>query len=293
MSRRALVTGATGFVGGHLVARLVSDGWEVHALVREPLHRPLLAAGVRTLPYDGTYASARSAVAAAEPDVALHLASLFLSEHVPQDVDSLIAANVLLGTQLLEACAVQSVRGVVSTGTSWQHFDGQGYRPVNLYAATKEAFDAIVAYFADARALAVVTLRLFDSYGPGDRRRKLLALLRDAAQSGTPLAMSPGEQLIDLVYVDDIVEGLVIAAERVLDADGGHEIFGLSSGAPVSLRALVDVVGEVLGRSIEVDWGGRPYRPREVMTPWTPPRALPGWQPGVGLREGLARTFAR
>lgn len=293
-TRRALVTGATGFVGSHLSSRLAREGWEVHLLLRpgsrtEALGETASRAVVHR--HDGTTEGMIRIVAEAAPDLVFHLASLFLARHAAGDVASLVSSNVLLGTQLLEAMAASGARRLVNAGTSWQHFEDRDYDPVCLYAATKQAFEAIVAFYVETTPLRAVTLKLFDTYGPGDRRGKLFSVLRKAAEGGSPMAMSPGEQRIDLVYIDDAVEAFLVAGERLLRGRvSGHEAYAVSSGRPVRLRDVVDLYGRVTGRRIPVDWGGRPYRPREVMVPWSKGVPLPGWRPVVTLEEGIRRT---
>ena len=287
------MTGATGFVGARLAASLLADGWEVDALVRPQARVGRLPEGAGTIEHDGTATGLAAALAARPPRVAFHLASLFVSEHRTEQIDDLVASNVLLAAQLAEACVECGARGIVAAGTSWQHFEGVSPRAVNLYAATKQAADDILGWYADAAGLGVVSLHLFDTYGPGDPRRKLVHLLVEAARSGEPLGVSPGEQLIDLVHVDDVVSAFRAAGERVLTGTGGRmETYGVSSGEPRTLREIVALAGDVAGRPLSVEWGARPYRPREVMQPWTPPDALPDWSAQVPLRDGLAQLLS-
>lgn len=290
----ALVTGATGFLGGALARSLRARGWAVSALVRRPggAADRLEADGVRVLRTDGRSEDVRRAVEEVGPDVVFHLASLFLAQHRPEDVEGLVQANVLLGTQLLDALAGSG--GVfVNAGTSWQHDEDGAVRPVNLYAATKEAFEAVLRHFVDAAGVRATSLLIFDTYGPGDERPKLLRLLRRALREGQHLDMSPGEQRLDLVHVDDVVAAFVVAAERHLDGRAEpYERFAVSSGEAWRLRDLVALVEEVSGGRLDIRWGGRPYRPREVMRPWTNGPVLPGWAPRVPLREGLAAYLA-
>jgi len=113
-------------------------------------------------------------------------------------------------------------------------------------------------------------------------------LLQRIAIAGEELAMSPGEQLLDLVYIDDIVAAFLLAAERLQAGQVvGHERYAVSSGHPLRLRDLVGLYAKVTGRSLPIEWGGRPYRPREVMVPWNTGAVLPGWAPKVGLVEGI------
>jgi nucleoside-diphosphate-sugar epimerase len=226
---------------------------------------------------------------AAAPDVVFHLASLFVVEHRPEDIDPLVRSNLLFPLQLIEAMTIVGARCLVNTGTSWQHYQAAAYRPVNLYAATKRAFEDLLAYYHQARDLSTITLKLFDTYGPGDPRRKLIWILVDAALRGEPLAMSPGEQIVDLTHVDDVVHGFLIAASRLLDGDQPLCEKYLLSGERQTVKRLVQVVEEALGRSIDVSFGGRPYRDREVMVPVSPgaDKCLPGWARSHSLAKDL------
>ncbi len=276
----ALLTGATGFVGSRLACELIRQGWHVHAITRPGAVLPDLAelGQVKIHVHDSTTEDLIACVARAKPDVVFHLASLFLSQHVSKDVEPLIRSNVLFGSQLLEAMKENAVSQLINTGTSWQHYDNDDYNPVCLYAATKQAFEAIVEYYVQACGLKAITLKLFDTYGPDDPRPKLFHLLDKAARSGEPLNMSAGEQLIDLVHVDDVVEAFMVAAGRV-GSVRQHETYGVSSGHPLPLRDLVDLYAKKSGRAIPVNWGARPYRFREVMVPWNNYATLPGWSP--------------
>jgi nucleoside-diphosphate-sugar epimerase len=231
----------------------------------------------------------REIVRQAKPDVVFHLASHFVSDHQTYEVQRLIESNVLFGTQLVEAMTLEGQCNLVNTGTSWQHYGGKDYCPANLYAATKQAFEDILEFYVEVRELRVISLKMFDTYGPGDSRNKLVNALLAAAKTGEKLLMSPGEQSIDLVHVDDVVQAFIRSAELLRSGSCiGHQRFGVSSGAPITVRTLVSECQRVLGIAIPVRWSGRPYRRREVMKPWSPQSVLPGWRPRISLAEGLA-----
>ena len=292
--RIALVTGGTGFIGSNLIAGLLAKGWVVHAIVRSRADLKALAGSAGTIQlheHDGSTEGLVGILAEAKPDVVFHLASLFLSAHAPKDIVSLIQSNVLFSTQLLEAMIESGANNLINTGTSWQHYQNQACSPVNLYAATKQAFDAILQYYVEAKGLKAITLKLFDTYGPNDPRPKLFHLLEKVASTQERLEMSPGEQLIDLVYIDDVLAAYLLAAERLLLNKVGHqETYVITSGNPIKLKDLVEVYSRVIGKPLPVVWGSRPYRPREVMVPWHNGEILPGWEPKVSLAAGIART---
>lgn len=288
----ALVTGATGFIGSHLVRGLVREGWEVHAVVRVDSRLPDSPEFERVTvhTYDGSTDCLMACMAQTKPDVVFHLASLFLSQHAPKDVEPLVRSNVLFGNQLLEVMRASGVRRLVNTGTSWQHFNNENYNPVCLYAATKQAFEAILEYYVQACGTRAITLRLFDTYGPEDPRPKLFRLLEKASRSPEPLLLSPGDQMIDLVHVDDVVAAYLVAAERLIDGcDSRHEVYAVSSGAPVSLKQLVEMYEQATQVRLPIQWGGRPYREREVMIPWSRGNSLPNWEPKIPLAAGIER----
>jgi nucleoside-diphosphate-sugar epimerase len=218
-----------------------------------------------------------------------HLASLFLATHTPEDVRPLVESNILFGAQLLEAMARTGCNKLVNTGTSWQHYHSDDYVPVCLYAATKQAFEDVAWYYVHGEGLRLITLKLFDTYGPGDRRPKLFNALRNAARRGEELAMSAGEQLVDLVYVEDVTRAFLVAAEMVEDKETAPEAYAISSGKPRPLREIVETYARVTGVPIRVHWGARPYRTREVMMPWTAGKRLPSWTPEVSLEEGIRK----
>jgi nucleoside-diphosphate-sugar epimerase len=295
MIRRALVTGITGFIGGELAKRLLADGWQVDAIVRSQSDTGnLLVAQEVTFHTVEDGQDLTPVLAAAKPDIVFHLASLYLADHRPDQIGALVQSNVLFPASLAEAMAATGVRRLVNTGTAWQHFDSDDYVPVNLYAATKQAAEDLLLYYAAARGLSVVTLRLFDTYGRGDKRRKLIQILIDAAMTGEPLDMSPGEQIVDLSHIDDVVNAFVIAAERTQGNEAGSNETYFVPGERLAVRELVDRVRRVTGRTLNVNFGGRPYRYREVMNPIYPTadKILPGWQSFQSLDNGMKSLLA-
>jgi len=289
-NRRAFVTGATGFVGSRLTQKLLSEGWEVCALVRpnsnlQQLHSVLPRIALVDFSAAGELTAA---IADYSPDVVFHLASRFIAEHRSEQIPELIDSNIRFGTELVEALVNARIQKLINVGTSWQHFETSEYRPVCLYAATKQAFEAILDFYVEHGPLQVVTLKLFDTYGPGDPRPKLFAALKSARDSIVPVPFSAGEQLIDLVHIDDVIEAFMIAANRLIATDKPlKEAFAVSSGAPLTLRRIADMYALIKRQNLNIDWGARPYRAREVMIPWSSGLCLPGWSPKIKLAQGM------
>ena len=280
VARRALVTGATGFVGSALVRRLVADGWSVDALVRSP--DASLPAGVAPQLIPDGADDLVALVVDLAPSHCFHLATAFRGVHTPADIAPMIEANLGFGTRLAEAASrVPGIR-FVNTGTVWQHYDAAPYSPVSLYAATKQAFTDVLVFYADVEGLAVHTLELMDTYGPNDPRAKLIPFLLRAGADGTKVDMTEGTQLIDLVHVDDAVGALLATAA----APPGHT-YGARGDGAITLRELVERFQAATGLALDVRWGARPARPREMLRPWMTADPPPGWSPSVRLDDGL------
>lgn len=293
---RVLLTGATGFVGSHLARSLVAHGTHVTALVRPgttvvpdgvvPVEIPVSAVGLE------------EAVASSRPDVCIHLATRFIVRHRPEDLVDLLEANVVLGARLAEALVAAGPVPLIDTGTVWQHVDGAAFRPANLYAASKQALGDLLVAYALRDALPVVRVTLTDTYGPGDRRPKLVPLLVRAARTGEVVKLSSGHQLVDLVHVADVVAGLESVAERLVGAgerweapEDGIVGYGLSAGETPSVRELVDIIDRLTDRPLAVRWGARPDRPVEMRRPWPVGPPPVDWQPRIALDGGLAQLL--
>lgn len=294
---RILITGATGFLGHRVTAALLADGHTVCAVVRASAagaarHGELR--GVTPLVDDGHSDLAGALQRVGPCEGVVHLASLFLASHRPADITPLLTSNLLFPVRLLDAAARSGARWFVNTGSVWQHYGGRDYSPVNLYAATKQAFETLAQYYVEAHGLRFATLALGDTYGPGDVRPKLLNLWCRAAADGKPLAMSGGHQPIDPIEVTDVAAAYVALVGQIGGAAWEAPplaTFAVSSGTSRSLRELAAQFEAATGRSLSLRWGARPDRPREMTTPWQGAPCVPGWRPQVPLREGLARLW--
>ena len=295
---KILMTGITGFIGHHLGERLINDGHEVYAIVRPTSKINELSDNLRrnvkflTYDKDNTVLDIITDLCVDDrrPDVVYHLATNFMNEHTFEDIQDLIQSNITFGTELLDAMVANNVYNFVNVGTFAQHFDDADYSPINLYAATKACFEGIVKYYAGARNLKCIALHLFDTYGADDKRGKILGLLKKISASGETLKMSPGGQLIDIVYIDDVIEAFVAAGKLLAACKYDYcGTYGVSSTKPIPLREVVKIFENVAGKKLSIEWGGRPYRAREVMVPWKSYKLLPGWTPKISLQESIKK----
>ena len=186
---------------------------------------------------------------------------------------------------------VTGCRKLVYAVTSMAYWQGENYQPLNLYAATKKAFSDIVEFYTDAGYVEAASVMLSDTYGPDDQRPKVLNLIRQAILEKRSMDLTSGRQIFDLLYVDDVVDGLIQAAKALENPPAAHQFFQLNSENPLSLRETVELMLKVNHLKFEANWGGRPEPERQIYKPakvYPPP---PGWAQRVSLEKGLKRFW--
>ncbi|HZL99800.1 MAG TPA: NAD-dependent epimerase/dehydratase family protein [Planctomycetota bacterium] len=306
-----LVTGAAGFIGSHLSEALLARGDRVVGFDNfNAFYDPAIKRGNAAL------LSARAGFALVEGDIrdASAVARVF-AEHHPTSVVHLAAmAGVRPSLQdpalyhdvnctgtavLLQAARAAGVgRFVFGSSSSVYggnpkvpfHEDDDVSRPVSPYAATKRANELTCWTFHHLYGMDIACLRFFTVYGPRQRPEMAIHKFVRLTAAGQPLPLfGDGRSERDYTYIDDILDGLLKAHDR----SRGFRIYNLGESRTVSLRELVAAIGRALGREPRVDW--QPVQPGDVPRTFadiTRARAELGYDPRVGLEEGLARFVA-
>lgn len=297
---RALVTGANGFIGSRLISYLVRlNKYKISALVREKSNLnslSLVKNRINIIKIDKNFKSINRALSGAKPDIVIHLAALTLVGHKPEDIKLLISSNILFPSLLVEAMIKNRVKYLVNTGTFWEYTkDKHDYSPFNLYAATKVAFENFLKYYAVAKDIRCVTLKLYGTYGPNDPRTKIFSYFKKSLTSKKPILFSPGKQRLDLVYIDDVIDAYEKATRYVYKKQNStYEYFFIGSGRGVALRRIADIYEECVGKHLNINWGGLPYRAREIMCSHADIRLAKiklNWEPKFDLRSGISKML--
>lgn len=326
-ARRALVTGATGFTGARLVARLVEDGDRVIALVRPRREaagkqRPsvLDMPGVTVVDCDLTEAGhvERAFRENPPPDVVYHVAAAFRHQHADlayfrrANVDAtgfLVDMALEMGAPRFVHCSTVGVQGEIDDPPASENYRA---KPGDIYQQSKLEGERVALAAAD-RGLAISVIRPVGIYGPGDLR--FLKLFRAVAHRRMVMIGS-GETLYHLTHVDDVVEGLILAG--TVDAAVG-EVFTIAGERYTTLNELVGLIAEIAAvppprvkipyppmfaaawlcdRLCRAVGAEPPLYPRRVEF-FSKDRAFTidkaknvlGYRPGIELEEGLAETY--
>jgi UDP-glucose 4-epimerase len=300
-SRRVLVVGGGGFIGRNLCRALTNIGSGVAAAVnrRDASVPPAVeqyAADVRDA------SRVRQVTAQVNPDVVVHLAgSRSRSVRISEFRDS-YATNLGGTLNVLEAClALPRLPKFVFLG-SCEEYGASGTPfteaarelPLTAYGASKLAATELLRSVACTQGLPAVILRPSNVYGPGQTKDMFVPQLAEALLSGKQFEMSAGEQTRDFVYIEDVVEAILLAMATELDPGA---VINISSGIPVRIKDLAfraaSCVSPTAADLLRV--GARQYRDGEIMDSWAS-NSLAAlrlrWAPRTSLDSGLRRTIA-
>jgi nucleoside-diphosphate-sugar epimerase len=288
-SSNVLVTGASGFIGRALVRRLVAEGRTTVCTARRPAHD--IAEGVAWIPGDLTDRSfVERLVAEARPAVVYHLASQVTGSRSIDMVPSTLANNLVASVSLLSAVTEAGCERVVLIGSGDEPTtDGT---PCSPYAATKWAVAGYARMFLSLYGTPVTTARPFMVYGPDQPdTTKVVPYAITSLLRGEAPELSSGRRLCDWVYIDDVVDALLVLATapevigRVVDVGSGHLH---------TVRHVVETVATLVGAGFEPVFGGLADRQgeTEAVADVAETARVCGWRPATDLYEGLKRTVA-
>jgi len=309
-SRTVLVTGAGGFIGGHLVERLVREDARVRAFCRYNSRNdrgtldwltPEIQREIDVVMGDlRDVESVSTAVAGAE--VVFHLAAQIAIPYSYVNARDYLETNVLGTLNVAQAALQHDVRRLVHTSTSEVYGTAQTTpitesHPLEAqspYAASKIGADKLIDSFHRSHGLPAVILRPFNTYGPRQSARAVIPTIITQALAGPIVRLGALDPRRDLSYVEDTAAGFIAAAQA--EAVVGSTI-QLGTGESVSVAEIVRLVGDLIGRPLQVEADEDRVRPplsevQLLLSDPTQARELLGWEPVVGLPDGLAETIA-
>lgn len=227
-----------------------------------------------------------------KPIVILNIGADQCAQDDPECVLGLINSNVLVPTYFASLIKkYQPKCQLITIGTSWQFGESGEYRPFNLYAATKQASDdCLIHYGLDQ--IKITSLVLFDTYSNDDNRRKIHNLIASALKNNEALDMTAGEQVINLVHIDDVVSAVYCSfRQREVSQESGFKRWAIKSDHEIFVKDLVPLM---LGNNPPpnlIKLGARAYRNREVFNIYANFDIVPGWKPVRDLKIELRKLL--
>ncbi len=296
----ALVTGGTGFIGQALCSHLTQIGVRSTLLIRKGRHKPEGMSVIETASLDKE--AIVSKLSERRYDAVFHLAAYGVAPG-SRDPITTLQTNVLGTDAIIHAAAAVGARAVIYVGSCSEYHEPQPGVLVSedaplaragLYGASKAAAGLWGRALAQHLGIHFQWLRLFNVFGPGEAEHRLIPSILRSMNHDEPVALSPGEQVRDFLYVEDVAEGLVLAAKAAFVGHTGP--FNLCSGQPITVREVALAAAEALGKPKDLlNFGALSYRPDECL--WLVGRPnrfqdATGFRPRVSLRAGIEAMIA-
>jgi nucleoside-diphosphate-sugar epimerase len=299
----ALVSGASGFIGTHLVARLLSEGSRVTVLVRSSSALPAEWQGrVHIIPCDDFSEGNLRRLLNTPVETVFHLAAYGVKPN-HRDTDEMLQINVTLPAMLVRLCAEWRAR-MVMAGTFSEYrsppnqdllSEDSPLEQGKLYGSSKAAGGLMASAIANSGGTRFRLLRLFKVYGAGEAPHRLLPALVSGLGRGERVAISAGTQVIDFLYIDDAVEAMLRADAHCREI-GGIATWNVATGRAHSVREFAERVAAAMKADGSL-LGFGAIDMRKDDEPWlvgSPDllRSELGWQPSIGLEEGVRAAVA-
>lgn len=297
---RLLVTGATGFIGSHLIPQLVERGYEVYSLERYVTGRYVLGQSreVKTVFGDlKEYFAVRRIIREVQPNVVIHLASVSPVSYSYDHPHEVIETNLLGTVNLAESCLreVPHFKHFLLASTSETYGNGPNPKteetlqnPNSPYAVSKLACERYLLYMRDAYSFPATILRNFNTYGRKDNTHFVVERTIVQMLNGKTVRLGDPIPIRDFVYADDHVNAYLTCLENPEKTIG--QVFNFSTGRGVSIKELVELISELTEFKGEIVWNTIPARPLDIKVlvgDHSKARRLLKWEPKYQLEDGL------
>lgn len=288
-----LVTGATGFLGSHLVRRLLGDGHEVAAFKR---HNSSLCR-VFDIAKDLAWYYADDADLSlpfrkhVHFDAVIHTATCYGRQG--ESFSTIFEANTAFPVRLLETAAHFKIDTFFNTDT---YFNTNSIlcSHLNAYSLSKKHFTEWGRLVAESGAIRFANIKLEHIYGPGDSPTKFTAhIIRQCLNNEPTIRLTNGEQLRDFIHINDVVDAYILLLEKKSLLPADFITCGLGTGTAVSIREFVENVHHISNSSSKLYFGALPYRDNEIMKSAADITLLSslGWKPLYSIKRGLLEVI--
>lgn len=290
--KKILITGATGFVGQNLCRQFaVNKEYELYCVVRNTEKaKNVLPKNLRVID-----AAKLDLVSSLGIDYVIHLASYLTSRDDKESIEKVLDANILFGTSILNALRDYRNIKFINLGSSAEYRNG-AEKPdaAYFYTAAKQAFRPLLDYFAAKGQWDYIHLIPYTVYGGENNQKKLIDYVRESLDAPVPVKMSPGYQVSDFIHINDVIDCIRFFIDNPQKWEGQHgEVYHLGTGRGTSIRDHVKIFENATKKKCNIQWGGQPYRKRDIMHAVAPIGKLLdlGWKAKIKLENGITDTL--
>jgi nucleoside-diphosphate-sugar epimerase len=287
------ITGYSGYVGTQMVRALVENGIRPYLIGRQGVN-PKKLYGCESFDRWDTPESLGASLKRLKNPVILNIAGYFISKHEADDIENLIAGNLHFAINIFEALKISKHKRIVNIGTSWEYSGTGEHLPANLYAHLKAANSRILDWYSKEYSLKAINIKLNDTYGKEDNRSKLMPLLKQNWQAGTTMHLRASSQMINLLHIVDVLEGLLKAAQITEHMSHGTcQTYFLKARETVSIEELISLINKNVSKEIDVTYEDVGVKSASLKTVWDKAPQPPSWSPRIDLAQGIKEYFTQ
>ncbi len=255
MKKNILITGASGFVGSHVLDDCLKNNFNVHAIFRHSKKNVSFAKKYKKqifpIFYNNIY-EIKNKLTNCKIDYVIHCATHYIKKHDHNDIENIIKSNVLFSTILLDAVVKIKIKKFINLGTVWQHFNDTKNLAFNLYAATKQSFECIFNYYKNQYTkIKFYNILLTDTFGTNDKRKKLIPILLKNFNKKNPDKINiPKNLSMNLVNINEVTKCLNI----LLKNNSKSNNYVIKSKQDVKIFDLINFLNDNLEKKIKINW---------------------------------------
>lgn len=282
---RILITGASGFLGGHLLKKMKEKGHEIIIVKRENFYSNVgfkIDQSIQCI----SISNLEKILKNQKPiDVALHLAALY--ENNDTSISQICKANLTFAVSVLDAALALGIKRFINVGTALP-------KNINAYSLSKNQFPEWGELLAGEGKIQFINSILHNIYGPGDSPKKFPEfIVSSCLKNLKSVDLTEGTQIRDFIFIDDVVNAYIVLIESGHSSLSGYSTIPVGSGEPISIKDFVIKVRGITKSTINFNFGSRPIRKNEPM--WlvadTTNLIKLGWRNTTSIEDGLHKTI--
>jgi CDP-3, 6-dideoxy-D-glycero-L-glycero-4-hexulose-4-reductase len=277
-----LLIGANGYLGKFIYQALVRQSYKVLVIGRATSNYRI----------DGYFDTAGNLVTYEEiqPDLIINLANSYVIDPSTSEIQKMRESIIDLSNYITDYAVTNRVRVILTS--SYFQYAPSDLQPWSEYAEMKRIATSHAKFSLIENGIPFLELVLYDNFG-GPPRGKILDLLLDAFRNSGRISVNPGESLINLIHIEDLVQAYLIGVRSILESKCIDSSFSLHGDETLTIRQLVECIEKSSGSNIKMDiaWGEKAYRNREMMQYWQPYPRLPKFEPRIKLVDYLGSVL--
>ena len=283
---KILVTGSSGFIGSKLINELSSKKYNFVNLSKKKNQKKLKK--YSNIFIDKKIENIKKKIFNSKIDTVIHMATNFKKQQSLNLIPKIINDNIVFGSQLLEILDKKKLRLFININTTHTSVDGKNFDPRDFYSSTKKSFENILFWYSKKYEFKVINLHLSDTYGPNDKRDKILDLMLKSLKKDNVLKINKPYQEINYTYIDDVCDAIIGLLKN--KSKNKWQDYNLFSNETLTLFKLKKKKEKLFNKKSKIKF--KKMDKRSIDLKFKPRyRLLKNWSQKITLDDGILKIY--